>query len=203
VAPPARRAMQPHEACCLRGHAVSGHQLLLLADGAEEAECVRAKTDQSEGREQRQAQPSAPRHSQALTRAGRREHEERQCQPGGHLDPYPRDQRRRAAAKARIGAGCEHQRGGERQQQERVVVSAADGQLEQHRVQAHEGGGEAGAVALLPGRPRGQRHRADTRSNRDPLQGPQPAGKPEWRDRVAPEREQRAVGRVLEGPPHE
>jgi hypothetical protein len=61
--------MQSHEASRLRGHAVSGHQLLLLADGAEEAERVRAKTDQSEGREQRQAQPGAHRHSQALARA--------------------------------------------------------------------------------------------------------------------------------------
>jgi len=180
---------------------------LLLADGAEEAERVRPEADQSEGREQRQAQPGAGRHPHALALAvpvpARPEHEERQRQPGGHLDPHPRDQRGRAAAKTRVGAGCQHQRGGERQQQERVVVSAANGQLEQHRVQAHEGGGEARRVALLPGRTRDQRNRADTRSNRDPLQRPQPPGEPERRDRVAPEREQRAVGRVLEGPAHE
>ncbi len=82
-------------------------------------------------------------------------------------------------------------------------MSAADGQLEQHRVQAHEGSGEAAGVTLLPGCPRDQCHCADTRSNCDSLQRPQPPGEPEWRDCIAPEREQRAVGRVLEGPAHE
>ena len=58
-------------------------------------------------------------------------------------------------------------------------------------------------VALLPGRPRDQRDRGEAGGDRERLQRPQPAGQPERRDRVAREREQRAVGRVLEGPADE
>jgi hypothetical protein len=103
----------------------------------------------------------------------------------------------------RVGAGSEHERGGERQQQKHVVVSAADCQHEQHRVEADEDGGEPWRVAQLPGRPREQRHRAKARRYRKRLQRPQPPGEPERHDRITPEREQRAVGRVLEGPSHE
>jgi len=95
---------------------VGRHQLLLLAHGAEEAERVQTETDQPNGCEQRQAQPGAGRHAQALAHARRREHQERQDQPSRDLDPYARHQRARGRPEARVGAGCEHQRGGERQQ---------------------------------------------------------------------------------------
>ena len=207
MAPPARRASQSHQACGLGGDAVGGHQLLLLAHRADEPERVRSEADQSEHREQSQAQPGRGRHAQALARAGPvpacPEQQERQRQPGGDLDPDSRDQRDRAGAETRIGPGGEQQRGGERQQQQRVVVIAADRQLEQHRIQAHEDGGEAPRVALLPGRPRQQRDRGEAGGDRERLQRPQPTGQPERGDRVAPESEQRAVGGVLEGPTHE
>jgi hypothetical protein len=127
---------------------VRRHQLLLLAHGADKAERVRAEADQPERREQRQAQPGGQRHAQALACLVRSEHQEGQRQPGGDLDPHPRHQRGRRAAPTRVGAGRERERGGERQQQQHVVVSAADGQHEQHRVQAHEGGREARRVTL-------------------------------------------------------
>jgi hypothetical protein len=235
VAPPARRAVQPHQTRRLGRHAVGGHQLLLLADRAGEAERVRAEADQPDHRDQRQAQPRRARHTQARSRVGpvpaRPKHEERQRQPGGDLDRDPRDQRGGAGAKAGVGSGREHQRAGQRQQQQRVVVIAADCQLEQHRVQAHERGCEARLAAFgkqprqprLPsslgrdgrsagrgvcgstfdgGRSREERDRGEARGDREPLQRPQPAGHPERGDRVACEREQRAVGRVLEGPAH-
>ena len=142
--------MQAHQPRGLRRHAVGRHQLLLLADRADEAERVRAEADQPEQREQREAQPGGARHAQALARAGpvpavpaRPEDQKWQRQPGGRLDRHPRDERGGADAKSRVCAGREQQRGAQRQQQQRVVVRAADGQLEQHRVQPHEGGGEA------------------------------------------------------------
>jgi len=81
-------------------------------------------------------------------------------------------------------------------------VIAADRKLEQHRIQAYEGGGEASRAALLPGRAAHQCDRGEARSDRKRLQRPQSAAEPEWGDRVAAEREQRAVGRVLERPAH-
>jgi hypothetical protein len=229
VAPPAGRAVQPHQARGLCGDAVGSYQLLLLAHRADEPERVRAEADQAKHREQRQAQPGRARYAQALARAGRGEYQKRQRQPGGDLDPDPRDQRDRAGTKTRADPGGEQQRCGERQQQQRVVVIAADRQLEQHRVQAHEGSGEARRGAsgnqtktpssrfrdswnggqrvfgsiLNRGRAAHQRDRGEAGGDRERLQGPQPAGQPERGDCVATESEQRAVRRVLEGPAHE
>ena len=243
MTPPARRAVQPHQARGLRGQAVRGHQLLLLAHCAGEAERVRAEAEQPDHRDQRQTQRDGGHHAQALAGAGpvpaRPQHQERQREPGGDLDRDPRDQRGRATDRrstrspigqqARVGAGCEQQRGGEREQQQRVVVAAADRELEQHRVQAHEGGGEAPRVArekcpkspglllrfhcnlgggvfghcFIPGRAAQQRDRGEAGGDRERLQRPQPTGEPERCDRVAAKREQGAVGRVLEGPAHE
>ncbi len=139
--------MQAHQARCLRGQAVRGHELLLLADRAGEAEGVRAEADQPDRREHRQAQRGGAQHAQALAReepvSAGPQYQEWQRQAGGELDPDPRDQRGRAGTKARAGTGGEQQRGGERQQQQCVVVVAADREHEQHRVQADEGGGEA------------------------------------------------------------
>lgn len=154
MAPPARRVgggSEPHQARGLRGQAVRGNQLLLLAHRAGEAERVRAEADQPDRRDHRQAQRGGARRAQALAREdpvpARSEQQERQRQPGGDLDRDSHDQRDRARTKARGGAGGEQQRGGKRQQQQRVVVIAADGELEQHRVQAHEGGDEAPLTA--------------------------------------------------------
>jgi hypothetical protein len=150
VAPPARRAVQAHQARHLGRHAVGGHQLLLLADRAGEAERVRAEADQPDHRDQRQAQRSGRHHAQALARddpvPAPPQYQERQRQPGGDLDRESRDQRCCAGTKARVGPGREHQRARQREQQQCVVVVAADRQLEQHRVQAHERGGEARGV---------------------------------------------------------
>jgi hypothetical protein len=136
----------------LRRHAVGRHELLLLADRADEAKRVGAEADQPEECEQREAQPGGARYAQALAPAGpvpaSSEDQEWQCQPGGRLDRHPRDERGGAGAETRVCASREQQRGTQRQQQQRVVVCAADGQLEQHRVQPHEGGGEARRVAL-------------------------------------------------------
>jgi hypothetical protein len=203
VAPPARRASQPHQACSLGGDAVGGHKLLLLAHGADEAERMGAEADQAKHREQSQAQHSRGRHAQALAGGGGSQYQERQRQPGGDLDPDPRDQRDRAGAKARAGPGGEEQRARQSQQQQRVVVIAADRQLEQHRIQAHEGGGEAGGVALLRGCAAHQRDRGEAGGDRERLQGPQPTRKSERGDRVATEGEQWAIGGVLEGPAYE
>jgi len=202
---------------------VRGHQLLLLADRAGEAERVRAEADQPDHSDQRQAQRGSGHHTQALARLAGGHQQERQRQPGGYLDRDPRDQRGRAGAKARAGAGGEQQRGGERQQQQRVVVVTADRELEQHRVQAHEGGGEArrtptvkrsaqapwslsprvGGHRFTPSGLAQQRDRGEAGGDRERLQRPQSPGEPERGDRVARECEQRAVGRVLERPAHE
>jgi len=195
--------VQAHQACGLRGQAVGGNQLLLLADRAGEAERVRAEADQPDRRDQRQAQRGGARNAQALARLAGGYQQERQRQPGGDLDRDPRDQRGGAGAKARAGAGREQQCGGERQQQQRVVVVAADRQLEQHRVQADEGSGEAPRVPLLPACAAHQRDRGEARGNRERLQRPQTACEPERDDRVAREREQGTVGRALERPAHE
>ncbi len=79
---------------------------------------------------------------------------------------------------------------------------ATDGQLEQHRIQADEGGGEASRVAFLSGCATDECDRSEARGDGKGLQRPQPAGDPERRDRVAREREQGTVGRALEGPAH-
>jgi hypothetical protein len=49
---------------------VGGHQLLLLAHRAGEAERVRAEADQPDHREQDQAQRYGAHHAQALARGG-------------------------------------------------------------------------------------------------------------------------------------
>jgi len=182
---------------------VGRNHLLLLTHGAEKAECVRAEADHAQQPERHEAQHRGARHRQALARAGRGEYQERQHQPRRDLDADSRRQRDRGGAKAGAGSGAEGQRGGERQKDQRVVVGAADCKLEQHRVQADEGGSKELGVTELAGGPRDQRDRAETRGDRDRLEGPQPPGEPQWRGRIAREREQRAVGGVQERPADE
>jgi len=203
VAPPARRPAQPHQAGGLGGHAVGGHQLLLLAHRAEEAQRVGAEADHADDGKRHQAQAGAGRHFQAPTRARGGEHEEGQHETGRHLDPDARYQRDGAGAKVGAGPRRQSQRHGQQQQQQRVVVSAGHGQLEQHRVQAHERDRPAPGMAQVARGPPDQRDRAEARGHCHRLEGPQPAGERQRSGRVAREREQGAIGRVLEGPSDE
>ncbi len=82
-------------------------------------------------------------------------------------------------------------------------MRAADRQHEQHRVQPYKGGGKAWRAPELAGRARGQRHCDEASRYGYRLHRPQSAGEPERRNCIAPEREQRPVGRVLEGPADE
>ena len=100
MAPPGRRAGEPHQARRLGRRAVRGHQLLLLADGAQEAERVRAEADQCERRERRQRERRAHQHGAALAPPPRGQHDERQHHPGGDLDAHPGHHRDRALAQA-------------------------------------------------------------------------------------------------------
>jgi hypothetical protein len=203
VSPPAGCAAQAEQACGLGGHAVDGHQLLLLAHRAEEPQCVRSEADQPQGRERRQAEPGAGRHSQALARAPGGEHKEGQHEPGRDLDPDACDHRARGGAEAWAAPRGERQRGGEQQEDQRVVVRATDGQLEQHGVQAHEGHRPTRRLTEAVGRPRDQRHRSEARGDRQRLERPQPASERQRGGRIAREGEHRAVWRVLEGPADE
>ncbi len=56
MTPPAGCAAQPEQPRGLGGDAVRGHELLLLADRAEEAERVHAKAEHAEQRQREQAE---------------------------------------------------------------------------------------------------------------------------------------------------
>ncbi len=71
-----------------------GDQLLLLADGAEEAEGVAAEADQSEHAERDEAERRGNGDPDALAAPARAEHDERQHEPRGHLDGDAGDERR-------------------------------------------------------------------------------------------------------------
>ena len=76
-------------------------------------------------------------------------------------------------------------------------------QHEQDRVQADERRHPARRSSETGSRGRDHRHGGEARGDRDGLQRPQTTGDPQRRGRIACEREQGAVGRVLEGPPDE
>jgi hypothetical protein len=136
---------------------VGRHELLLFADGAEEAESVRAEADQPQRHEREQAEAGARRHSQPLTPLPRGEHEERQRQTGGDLDRHAGHQRDRGGPEARLRSRREREGRGEQEQDQRVVVSTADGQHEQNGVQSDEGRGPAARLAQPARRPCDQR----------------------------------------------
>lgn len=82
-------------------------------------------------------------------------------------------------------------------------MGAADGQRQQDGVQPHEGGGGGGRA---PGPARGgggQPHGQQAGERREDFERPQPAGQAERRDGVAGEREEGAVGGVLQRPADE
>ncbi len=74
------------------------HQLLLLADRAEEAERVHAEADQPHDRDRQQSRARADSHPYPLARTRRGEHQEGKHQPGGDLDAHPGGQRGRTGA---------------------------------------------------------------------------------------------------------
>jgi hypothetical protein len=164
---------------------------------------VRAEADQPDGGHRQQAEHGGAGGPRALAPARRREHEEGQREAGGDLDADADGQRAGAGAKARAGARRKRQRGGERHHDQRVVVRAADGEHEQHGVQADERRGPARRLAELGRRARDQRDGGEAAGDGQGLERPQPAGEPERRRGVAGQREQRPVGGVLVGPADE
>jgi hypothetical protein len=203
MTPPAWRSAQPHKAGGLRGDAVDGDKLLLLADCAQEPQRVRAEADQPQDRECREAECRAAPHPQALSHPLGCEHEKRQHQPRRDLDPDADHQRAGGGAKARARPGGQCQRGGEEKHQQRVVVRATHGQLEQHGIEADECGCPARGVTQ-PARGAGDHgDGAEAREHGNRLECPQPAGDPERRRRVARKREQRPVRGMLERPSDE
>ncbi len=98
MAPPGRRAAEAHQARGLRGDAVGGHQLLLLADRVEEAESVHAEADHADREQREHAERDARQRREALAAKRRREHEERQYETRGQLHPHThREHARRGA----------------------------------------------------------------------------------------------------------
>jgi hypothetical protein len=178
---------------------VGRHQLLLLADRIQKAERVHPEADRPENGQRQQAQACGGGHPQALAHRRCREHEKRQHHAGGHLDPDAGHERGGAGPQAGICAGRESQRERQQRHDQGVVVRAAHGQHQQHRVQADEGGCPARRLAEAPRRSRDQRDRAQARGSGEDLQSPDP----ERGGRIAREREERAVGGVLERPADE
>jgi hypothetical protein len=139
----------------------------------------------------------------ALAGARRGQDQERQHEPGGDLDGDRRGQRACGGSRARVRAGGQRQRQRDRRQQQRVVVRSADRQHEQHRVQADERDRPAGGEPAQGGGAGYQRDRGEAGEDGDRLERPQPARQPERHERVAEQREQRSIRRVLERPADE
>jgi hypothetical protein len=203
VAPPAGRAAEADEPGRLGRHTVHGDELLLLADGAEEAERVAAEADQRDRAEHDEADCRARKCLQPLARQPRSEHQKRQREPGRDLDRDARDERRRRCANPRARSGAQQQRRREREHDQRVVVRPADREHEQDRVQPDECRRPASRVPEPSGRTRDQRDGGEARDDRDRLERPQAAGQAERCCRVAQQREQRTVRRVLVRPADE
>jgi hypothetical protein len=201
--PPGGSAAEAEQPRGLRGDAVRRDELLLLSDRAQEAERVHAETEHADRRDRQQAEYRAERDRAAFAHARRGEHEERQQQPGRDLDADTGRERERGGAEARAASRAQRECGGERQQQQRVVVGAADRVDEQHGVETDERGGPGRGVTEALGRARDQRDSGEARGDRDRFERPQPAGEPERGGRVARERERWTVGGVLKRPADE
>jgi hypothetical protein len=164
---------------------------------------VHAEAQQCHQRHRQQRRARAHSDTDALAIARRGEHQERQHQARRELQPDARRQRGGAGARMRARAGGQRQRRRQRQRQQRVVVGSALGQRQHHRVQADERRRPRRRAPQTPGRTRDQRDRADAREHGDRLERPQPARQPQRHERIAQQREQRTVRRVLEGPADE
>ncbi|MCW3028955.1 MAG: hypothetical protein JWN81_2166 [Solirubrobacterales bacterium] len=100
---------------------------------------MRTEADQRQRPQREQAEAGAREHHQALAPAGA-ENQERQQQPGRELDADAGHERAGSRPEAWAGARGEREREGQHEDDQRVVVGTADGQHEQHRVQADERG---------------------------------------------------------------
>jgi hypothetical protein len=164
---------------------------------------MHAEADQADRGERHEAEHSTTRDAQSLARARSREHEEGQHETRCELHAHACDQCAGGGAKARAPACAQQQGEPERQQDERVVMRAADRQHQQHRVQPDEGSRAVRRVPETRRRPRDQRHRAEARGDRHRFQQPQAAGEAQRSGHIARKREQRAVGGMLEWPSDE
>jgi hypothetical protein len=182
---------------------VHGDELLLLADGAEEAERVAAEADQADRAEHDEPERGALERSPPIARTRRTEQHERQRQAGGDLHADARHERRGGRAIPRCGAGRERERARQGEHDQRVVVGAADGEHEQYGIESDEGRGPAARLPEAPGGERDERNRTEAREHGERLERPQPTGQPERHEGVAEQREQRTVGGVLVGPAEE
>jgi hypothetical protein len=162
-----------------------------------------AEADQRDGSQRDDPGRRGQRDAQARLAAPRGEHQKRQRQAGRQLHADAGHERHRAAAQVRAHAGRQRERGGQREDDQRVVVRAADGEHEQHGVQPYERDRPAPRPADPLGREPDQRDRAEARDDGDRLERPQRAADAEWHGPVAEQREQRAVRRVLVGPAEE
>jgi hypothetical protein len=117
---------------------VDGDELLLLAERTEEAQGVAAEADQRDGAQRREPDRRGQRDAQARLAAPWGEHEKRQRQPGSQLHADAGHERHGAGAHPRVDAGRQRERGRQSEHDQRVVVRAADGEHEQHRVQPDE-----------------------------------------------------------------
>jgi hypothetical protein len=164
---------------------------------------VHAEADQPERDQRRQAEQRGGERAQPLRSLASRQRQEGQREPGRHLDPGRRRERPGGGPRAAGPSAGERQRERHQHDQQRVVVRAPDGQHEQHRVQAHERRRPCGRASRLVRRARTQRDRGEARADGERLHRPQAAGHAERRGAIADEREQGAVGRVLERPADE
>jgi hypothetical protein len=164
---------------------------------------VSSEAGDRDQREQRERTGGAGRQAHARARTGARQHQERQRDAGGDLDADARDERDGGRASPRPGGRRERERRGDREHDEGVVVSAADGRLEQDGVEAHERRRPARGAPHRAGGASDRRDRGKARRDGRGLERPQRPRDPERRRRVAREREQRPVGRVLVRPADE
>jgi hypothetical protein len=162
-----------------------------------------AEADHRDGSQRDEAGRRGQRDAQARLAATRGEPQKRQRQAGRQLHADAGHERHRAAAQVRAHAGRQRERGGQREEDQRVVVSAADGEHEQHRVQPDERDRPALRPADSLGREPDQRDRAEARDDGEGLERPQRAADAERHGRIAEQREQRAVRRVLVRPAEE
>ena len=198
---------------------MSGDQLLLLAQCTKEAEGMRPEADNRHDREQQERAKRARRYVRSLapTRGGK--YDEREYEPGRGLHADPDDEqggcrpevsgvhRNGDPPRARGGHGGfssrERQRSGQDEQHERVVVRAADGKLQKHRIQADEHGRHLGRVSHLACSARRQGNRRKAARDSKQLKGPKAAAEPERSKRIGAEREQGPVGGMLKRPTNE
>jgi hypothetical protein len=185
---------------------VGCHQLLLLADRRQEAQRVGSEAGDPQGCHRGQSDDGSDQHSGPLPPAGAGEYQERQQQARRELHADASCKRQRGGPRPGCPLGCrgaQRQRQCEEHDQDGVVVRAADGQHQQYGVEPQEGGGEGGGAPEALRGAGGQPDGGEAAEAGQGLEGPQPTGGPERHGRIAGQREQGPVGRVLEGPADE